>query len=61
MVEHFTKDEHYTSLKREVFNTTEEREELFEEQIKVLLNKVIKEPSSETVINILNFSRSYSK
>lgn len=61
MVEHFTKEEQYASLTKEVLKTENEADELFEEKLKVILNQITIEPKTESINAILNFSKSLSK
>lgn len=60
MVEYFTKNEHDTVLS-EKKGAMVEIDEIFEENLKSNLAKLVKTPSSRTIENILNYSKSLRK
>ncbi len=58
MVEHFTQKELDTALGEDVATTVQKTENKFEESLKQELDRLVKEPSLQTIANILNFSKS---
>lgn len=60
MVEFFTK-EHVTELSEERESMVEIVDEIFEQNLKSNLQELAKDPSSKTIENILNYSRSLRK
>lgn len=60
MVEFFTK-EHDTELSEERVSMVEIVDEIFEQNLKSNLQELAKDPSSRTIENILNYSRSLRK
>jgi len=57
MVEFFT-EKHDTELSEEGVSMVEIVDETFEQNLKSNLQKLVKEPSSKSIENILNYSRS---